>query len=175
MGLDRADTLVPVVGKHVDGRTNTLIISEWDTASRGLRIQPSHDASIRSEVRLCQQITEPEFLEDLDRLFSDDIWRGLLLRNGGRRRSLDRGRLVVTLHRCSLRSLGGSLSSFVYAKVSQFPSQFRSSLTLAASPTQPNSAASDGKALHLFDCPLSIRLADELDEAAVLPSRNLDL
>ena len=48
-------------------------------------------------------------------------------------------------------------------------------LTLAASPTQPDSTAPNRETLHLFDRPLSIWFADELNESAVFPSRNLDL
>ena len=49
------------------------------------------------------------------------------------------------------------------------------SLTLATSPTQPNSAASNGKTLHLFNRPLSVRFADKLNETAIFPSWDLDL
>ena len=82
----------------------------------------------------------------------------------------------MRLHRCGLRGLSGRLSSFVYYQ-GQSPSfkNTTTSLTLTASPTQSDPAAPDGETLHLFDCPFCIWLADELNESAVFPSRNLDL
>ena len=71
------------MGKHVDGRTDTLVISEWNAPSSWWRIQPSHNASVGGKVRLSQQVGKSEFLEDLDCLFSSDVWLSLLLRNRG--------------------------------------------------------------------------------------------
>lgn len=78
MGFNR---LVPVVGKHVDGRTDVLIIPEWNATPGRWRIQSSHNASIWGEVRLGQQVGKSKFLEDLNRLFSGDVGLVLLLRN----------------------------------------------------------------------------------------------
>ena len=64
----------------------------------------------------------------------------------------------------------------LYAKVSQLSAQLRSvSLTLTASPAQPNPTTSNGETLHLFDRSLSVRLTDKLNEATIFPGRNLDL
>lgn len=82
----------------------------------------------------------------------------------------------MTLHRCGLRGLSGSLSSFIYTKVSHLCSRIRLvQLTLTTSPAQPDPATSDGETLHLFDRSLSVWLADELNESTVFPSRNFNL
>ena len=82
----------------------------------------------------------------------------------------------MTLHCCGLRGLSSSLSSFIYTEISHFGSKTQSvSLTLTAPPTQPDSAAPDRETLHFLDRPFSIWFADELNESAVFPSRNLDL
>ena len=47
--------------------------------------------------------------------------------------------------------------------------------TLATAPTETDTTAANGETLHLLDGVLSIGLANELDEAAVLAHRDLDL
>ena len=70
----------------------------------------------------------------------------------------------------------GGLCSFIHVKVSHPCLTPRAgSLTLTRSPAQPDPAALDGKTLHLFNCPLGIRFADELNKTAISPSRDLDL
>ena len=48
-------------------------------------------------------------------------------------------------------------------------------LTLTPPPTQTNPASTDWEALHLFNGPLCIRLANELHEATVLSDGNFHL
>ena len=47
--------------------------------------------------------------------------------------------------------------------------------TLATAPAETDAAAANGEALHLLDGILGVGLANELDEAAVLAHRDLDL
>lgn len=47
--------------------------------------------------------------------------------------------------------------------------------TLTSAPAQPDPAPTDREALHLLDSSLSVRLADELHETAVLADGDLDL
>ena len=47
--------------------------------------------------------------------------------------------------------------------------------TLAATPTEPDPAATNGESLHLLDSPLGIWLANKLYETAVFTNRYLDL
>ena len=48
-------------------------------------------------------------------------------------------------------------------------------LTLTPPPTQTNPASTDWEALHLFNSPLCVRLANELHKATVLSDGDFDL
>jgi hypothetical protein len=76
----------------------------------------------------------------------------------------------------SLSRLRRRLSCFIWGMMRPLKSPLQMlAPTLTATPAEANFATSNGEALHLLDGTFGVRLAYELDEAAVLAYRDLDL